>query len=206
VLDVNPESRFVAFQGSMASGKTTQAQLLANKTDAELLLGEESKQKEIVSGEVFTRVPAIEVEKWFVNYHLGKLAMFSTIPEEGLVSDMSMENDLVWGRALLKGNELSNFEDYYQEASKNVPKPDISLLMLLPPIVLFDRVMKRISDNPNRRFESKTDMRLLDRIQESFIDNQKELGKKTAVLDLRKDPLLNPQEVHYLAQAAIAEL
>src|ERR1700690_519101 len=100
----------VALNGAVASGKTTQGRLLAHAVGARLLLGNESLQPEIVSGDVYTQGSSAAVEKWFVDFHIGKLATLASLPREGLVSDMSLPNDLVWARALLRGPALREFE------------------------------------------------------------------------------------------------
>ncbi|CAN5612470.1 hypothetical protein BH23PAT2_BH23PAT2_01580 [soil metagenome] len=104
------KNKYIAMNGSLGVGKTTQSRMLAEYPESSLLLGKESEQPEIISGEVFTQGSDIEAEKWFLHHHIGKLALFPSVPPEGLVSDMSVENDLVFGRALLKGKMLEEFE------------------------------------------------------------------------------------------------
>jgi thymidylate kinase len=190
------ENKFVVFNGTMASGKTTQARLFAKETGAELLLGEESKHPDIISGEIYTQGSDIKVEKWFVNFHLGKLALYNCIPKQGVVSDMCMTSNLIYGRALLSGSELEEFEEYYRQKNKNIPKPDHSLLFLLPPEVLLERVRSRMAVEPERKFESDTSIEYLEKIQNSFIESQHELAKKVSIIDLRKNHSLSIDEVH----------
>jgi deoxyadenosine/deoxycytidine kinase len=194
------------FNGAMASGKTTQARLWAQETGAHLLLGDESTQPEIVSGAVYTQGSNIEVEKWFVEYHLrklGGLAVHDT--SQGVVSDMSSPNDLIWGRALLSGRELEEFEAYYRERTAEVPLPDRSILFLLPAAVLLDRVRSRARQHPHRAFESTTKREFIEKIQASFIDSSHELAKDVKVVDLREESHLPIKEVHQRVQDVMRE-
>jgi thymidylate kinase len=190
------EQKLTVFNGAMASGKTTQARLWAQETGAYLLLGDESTQPEIVSGDVYTQGSNVEVEKWFVDYHLRKLGELATRnTSQGAVSDMSSQNDLIWGRALLSGKELEEFEAYYRERTADMPLPDRSILFLLPTAVLLDRVRSRAAQYPNRAFENNTKLEFIEKIQDSFIESSHELAKNVKIIDLREESHLPVDEV-----------
>jgi deoxyadenosine/deoxycytidine kinase len=197
---------YVALNEAAATGKTTQARLLAHAAGAQLLLGNESLQPEIVSGEVYTQGSSAEVEKWFVNFHVGKLATLASLPREGMVSDMSLPNDLVWARALLREPALREFEDYYLEQSERTYTPDIAILLLLPPQVLLERIKQRLISEPNRAFEAKTTEQFIDRIQCSFIDSAEVLGKNVATVDLRDEPYAPVEEAQCQIQESVSRL
>jgi deoxyadenosine/deoxycytidine kinase len=201
------EQKLTVFNGAMASGKTTQARLWARETGAHLLLGDESTQPEIVSGEVYTQGSDVEVEKWFVDYHcrrLGELAMLDT--PQRVVSDMSSQNDLIWGRALLSGKELEEFEVYYRERTAGMPLPDHSILFLLPTAVLLDRVRSRAAQHSNRAFEKNTKLEFIEKIQGSFIDSSDELAKNVKIIDLREESHLPVDEVHQRVRDVMQQL
>lgn len=115
---------YIAFEGSIAAGKTTIAKLFAGASGANLVV-EEFAENEFLS-DFYS-----DNERWALPMQLNFLAsryrQFTSFTKlkSPVVSDHTYEKDLIFARLLLRNRELKLYENIHQMLKRPAIKPNL---------------------------------------------------------------------------------
>lgn len=155
---------YVAIEGPIGVGKTTLAQLLAERLGAEPLL-------EVVEENPFLplfyqdrRRYAFKAQVFFL---LSRFRQLSRLRERplfgGVVADYLLDKDAIFASLNLEGPEWDLYLELYQELSPRLPPPDLTIYLRAPVPVLLKRIQKR-----GRPFEEGMDPLYLEALTEAY--------------------------------------
>ena len=135
--------RLVSFEGGIGSGKTS----LANYFSTELKLPkilEAYDQNPFLKGFYAGEDVKLETEAAFLLIHYSQLKRATNIHKDSLVlSDYSIEKDLVYAKLNLTKTQLGVFGHAYKYVVQEVGLPDVVIYLDLPLKALRARVMHR---------------------------------------------------------------
>lgn len=136
---------FIAVEGAIGVGKTTLAKKLANSFNAELLLEGASENPFLEKFYQNAKTGALPAQLYFLFQRTRQLQelrqgdMFS--PSH--VADFLMDKDRLFARITLDSDELSLYEQVYNNLTIDAPIPDLVIYLQAPAEVLLQRIRKR---------------------------------------------------------------
>lgn len=185
------ERRYVGFEGPLAAGKTTLAQLLGKHLRARLIL-------EDVAGNEFLADFYVDKPRWGLGMQLsyllsrhGQLKTVSSARSETIVADYTPAKDGIFAGMLLVGRELRLYEGISKSLNFGVVRPDLTVYLDAENRVLLERIRHR-----GRAYEAKVDGNYLNAVREAYekefrrIPGINLLRFDTSVLDLSSQPQL----------------
>jgi len=137
--------RYIAIEGPIGVGKSSLAQILAQKYASRLV-------KEEVAGNPFLerfyenpRKYAFQTQLFFLlsRYRQQRELAQGDLFEAGLVCDYILAKDKIFALINLEDDEISLYESIYKLLVSTLPKPDLVIYLQARPEVLLSRVRKR---------------------------------------------------------------
>ena len=137
--------RYIAIEGPIGVGKSSLAQILAQKYASRLV-------KEEVAGNPFLerfyenpRKFAFQTQLFFLlsRYRQQRELAQGDLFEGGLVCDYILAKDKIFALINLEDDEISLYESIYKLLVSTLPKPDLVIYLQARPEVLLSRVRKR---------------------------------------------------------------
>jgi len=137
--------RYIAIEGPIGVGKSSLAQILAQKYASRLV-------KEEVAGNPFLerfyenpRKFAFQTQLFFLlsRYRQQRELAQGDLFEAGLVCDYILAKDKIFALINLEDDEISLYESIYKLLVSTLPKPDLVIYLQARPEVLLSRVRKR---------------------------------------------------------------
>lgn len=168
---------FVAIEGSIASGKSTTARLVAGSLGYSLI--HEQTRRHPFLNEFYSNPTkfGLETELAFLLLHYHQLHPLSTV--SSTVSDFSPVKDLVFAEMNLEGKDLEIFRYLYVSLESRLPRPDLVVFLNLSPELLQQRAVAR-----GRPFELNIPLSYFVRLAEYYSRYMDELGVHVEVVDV----------------------
>lgn len=125
---MKPEYKYIAIEGNIGAGKSTLAQILAERTKAIFLPEQFDENPFLRDFYANTDRYALSVELSFLEerFRNVKQALAAGKP---VIADYLWEKSLVFARINLKGAELQLFERIYQVLAGSIPVPDLVIYL-----------------------------------------------------------------------------
>lgn len=168
---------FISIEGSIASGKSTTARLVAESLGFSLV--HEESHRHPFLGEFYSNPTefALETELAFVLIHYHQLKPLG--PAQSTVSDFSPVKDLVFAEMNLSGDDLALFKHNYEYLVGRLAIPEFVVFLDLEPELLQRRAQAR-----GRPFELNLPLEYLVRLRESYANHMQGLGAHVEVLQV----------------------
>jgi deoxyguanosine kinase len=142
--------RHIAIEGPIGVGKTSLAQRLAARLDAELLLEQPQDNPFLPRFYEDPKRYALPVQLFFLMARTEQAARLSQgqLFSPLTVSDYILEKDPLFARANLDETEFRLYQKLYEGLRPQAAAPDLVIYLQAPPAVLLDRIRRR-----NREYE-----------------------------------------------------
>jgi deoxyguanosine kinase len=157
---------YIAFEGPIAAGKTTVANLLANHISSELLLEEFEGNEFLADFYSDRRRWSLPMQLWFFSVRLPALKSVGHPSERAVVADYTCRKDRLFARLLLDGRELRLFNRVTALAASDVIQPDLIVYLDAKTEVLLERIRRR-----GRPYEETIDGSYLDALRLAYDDD-----------------------------------
>ncbi len=141
--------KYIAVEGNIGAGKTSLAQILATKFNAELVLEEFADNTFLAQFYLQPERWAFPLELSFLaeRYQQLKVKLDAQNRDGGvLVSDYLYEKSLLFAQVNLQDNELSLFKRFYSMMQPNLKTPDLVLYLSKKTETLIGNIQKRGRD------------------------------------------------------------
>jgi deoxyguanosine kinase len=154
---------YIAFEGPIAAGKTTHAELLAKKLDAELLL-ENFPSNEFLADFYGDKTRwSLPMQLSFLMMRHAQLAAVQGLLGRTVVVDYSCFKNDIFAQTLLCDRELRLYELISGTLGATAFQHDLIVYLDADNEVLLDRIRQR-----GRPYESSIDSEYLDRLREGY--------------------------------------
>jgi len=158
---------YIALEGPIGVGKTSLAEVLAQKLNARLFL-EEGEQNPFLAR--FYEDPekyAIPVQLYFLltRYNQQRELIQRPLLEQATVADYLFAKDRIFANLNLAPDELVLYEQVYKLLDAKMAKPDLVVYLLANVEVLAERLRRR-----NRDFERDISYEYLERVSTAYRD------------------------------------
>ena len=164
--------KYIAIEGNIGAGKTSLAQILATKYNAELALEEFADNTFLAQ---FYQNP----ERWAFPLELSFLAeRYQQLKQKQdqqtatggmLVTDYLFEKSLLFAQVNLQGGELELFNRFYSLMKPNLKTPDLVLYLARSTNALINNIRKR-----GRDFEKDISIDYLSKVSVQYQDHLKQ--------------------------------
>jgi deoxyadenosine/deoxycytidine kinase len=155
--------KFIAVEGNIGAGKTTLAQLLAEKLNAQLVFEEFAHNPLLPAFYVDPETHAFRLELSFLADRCEQLRKLSGQNEKVIISDYIIDKSLVFARNNLKEGEYALFERIFHQAISGLPVPDLLIYINSPLNKLQQNILHR-----GRPYEQMIAGEYLTRIEELY--------------------------------------
>ncbi len=196
------EINYVAIEGAIGAGKTSLAELLAQKMDARLILEETEQNPFLPDFYKDKRRYAFQIQLFFLlSRHKQQQELFAIdLFHKKVVSDYFFDKDRIFASVNLDEREFHLYEKLLCILEKDIPKPDLVIYLQTSSEVLLERIKER-----GRSFERNMDLDYIRALNEAynyyffhyskspllvvntdridFVHNQKDLADLLALLD-----------------------
>jgi deoxyadenosine/deoxycytidine kinase len=152
----------VAFEGPIAAGKTTIANLFAEASGAQLLL-------ENFTGNEFLADFYKDESRWAlpmqISFLLSRYEQFCSCPEPNvpIVADHTYEKDHIFAGLLLSHREFRLYETIHLALKHPVEKPNLIVYLDAPDEILLERIKQR-----NRPYETAITSKYLSKVRSAY--------------------------------------
>lgn len=157
--------RYIVIEGPLGIGKTSLAQMLAERIGAQLLLEDVEENPFLANFYQDPKKYGFQAQVFFLlrRYNLalqmGQIGLF----QRTAISDFLFDKDQIFAKANLDENEFWLYEQIYQILKKRVTPPDLVIFLQAKTEVLMQRIKKR-----NRKYERNIPFKYLEKINQSF--------------------------------------
>ncbi len=153
---------YVAFEGPIAAGKTTIAELFAKASGAQLLLEDFAENEFLVAFYKDQNRWALPMQLSFL---LSRHGQFGSCTEYSvpIVTDHTYEKDLIFAGLLLSGRELRLYETIHRTLKRPMREPSLIVYLDAPDEVLLNRIQQR-----NRQYETAITARYLGLVRAAY--------------------------------------
>ncbi len=142
------KSRYIAIEGPIGVGKSSLADLLAQKMGGSTLLEEVDSNPFLSSFYGDIKKYAFQTQLFFLlsRYQQQKDMFQRELFNSTVVSDYLFAKDRIFAYLNLDENELGLYEQVYRLLDTRIPKPDLVIYLQASTDVLFDRIRLRNKD------------------------------------------------------------
>ncbi len=134
-------AKIISFEGPIGAGKTTLVNYFSSQLNVEKRL-EQSQNNPFINRFYAGENVNLETELTFLLLHYSLLK--SIISKPGVIlTDFSIEKDLVFAQMNLTQTEYAIFKEVYDYAVESVGYPDLVIFLDLPFEVLVERIRRR---------------------------------------------------------------
>lgn len=135
--------RFIVIEGPLRVGKTTLAQILAERLHARRVFDCEDNP---FLADFYGEKPgaALRAQMYFLYERQKRLKEALAVEAPGpVLSDFLMEKDRIFANLNLSDEELKLYERYYEALAREIPPPDLVIYLQAKPEVLRARIAKK---------------------------------------------------------------
>ena len=159
--------RYIVIEGPLGVGKTSLAQMLAEKMTGQTLMEDVEENPFLVN---FYQDPAkygFQTQIFFLlrRYKraqaIGQMDLFNRV----VISDYLFDKDRIFAQVNLDDNEFWLYEQLFQILRKRLTPPDLVLFLQANTDVLMERIKKR-----NRKYERSINFKYLEKVNRAFND------------------------------------
>jgi deoxyadenosine/deoxycytidine kinase len=142
------KSRYIAIEGPIGVGKSSLADLLAQKMGGSTLLEEVDSNPFLSSFYGDIKKYAFQTQLFFLlsRYQQQKEMFQQELFASTVISDYLFAKDRIFAYLNLDENELGLYEQVYRLLDTRIPKPDLVIYLQASTDVLFDRIRLRNKD------------------------------------------------------------
>tara|TARA_Y100000590_G_C15487582_1_gene926420 strand:+ start:285 stop:926 length:642 start_codon:yes stop_codon:yes gene_type:complete len=158
-------SYHIAIEGTIGVGKTSLAHLLANESDAKLVLEQFEDNPFLSSFYQDTNNYAFQTQLWFLltrykqQQELQQLDLFTTC----IISDYMFVKDRLFAALNLNENEMQLYNMVAKELEKNVIYPDLVIFLQSDTERLIENIKSR-----GRKYEQNVDWNYIDALNQIY--------------------------------------
>ncbi len=145
ISSASDEPRFIVVEGPIGVGKTTLAKKLAKSFGSEILLEAAAENPFMSKFYENPRAAALSTQLFFLLQRARQMQeirqgdMFNPVR----IADFLMEKDRLFAELTLNDDELSLYEQVYEQLTIDVPVPDLVVYLQAPVDVLLQRIENR---------------------------------------------------------------
>jgi deoxyadenosine/deoxycytidine kinase len=145
---LNKKYRYIVVEGPIGSGKTSLAQLLADRAGAQLLLEQPADNPFLASFYQDPRRWALAAQLFFLFQRVNQLSGLKQLDlfAQSTVADFLFEKDRLFAGLNLSDDEMTLYERIYDHLAPQVPTPDLIVYLQAPVQTLLARVRRRAVD------------------------------------------------------------
>jgi deoxyguanosine kinase len=156
---------YVVVEGPLGVGKTSLAQLLAERINAKAILEETEENPFLTNFYGDPRRFAFQTQIYFLLKRFQKQEEIHQIDlfKRTVISDFLFDKDRVFARINLDDGEFSLYEQVFQLLKATVIKPDLVIFLQARTDILRERIRKR-----DRDYEKSITRRYLEQINQAF--------------------------------------
>jgi len=192
----------IAFEGLPGAGKTTSAELLAEKLALPSLVECTRDHPFLESVYRDEARHDLEVELAFLLLHASAWRQIEH--GDSIVSDFTPVKDLLFARdTLTEPVDLELFERAYERLNEGSGQADLVIYLRASPELSLQRVRKRYEHDRHRQFEKSMELERLSRIDRQYEKHHDQLG--STVLDLDLSTLLDCEEPERRSKRRVAD-
>lgn len=164
---MNEGNNFIVIEGPIGVGKTTLARRLADSYGCDLLLEGAEDNPFLSKFYDNPKSAAFPTQLFFL---LQRARQMQELRQSDLfnpvrISDFLIEKDRLFAELTLTDDELSLYEQVYQQLTFDVPEPDLVIYLQAPVHILRDRISQRGID-----YEQKIESAYLERLTQSYVN------------------------------------
>lgn len=159
------EPNYIAVEGVIGAGKTTFAQMLAQRIDAELLNEEVFENPFLVDYYKNRTRYALSCQLYFLisRFQQQQQLMVRDLFAQRIVADYLFAKDAIFASVALSERELTLYNKIAPALSRDIPKPDLVIYLQAGTHVLLSRIRKR-----NFAFEKPIDQDYLEMLNQAY--------------------------------------
>ena len=159
--------RYIVIEGPLGVGKTSLAQMLAEKMNGQTLMEDVEENPFLVE---FYRDPQkfrFQAQIFFLlrRYEQAQAMSQMDLFNRVVISDYLFDKDRIFAQVNLDDNEFWLYEQLFQILRKRVTPPDLVLFLQANTDILMERIKKR-----NRKYERSISFKYLEKINQTFND------------------------------------
>jgi deoxyguanosine kinase len=159
------EIDYIAIEGAIGAGKTSLANILAEKLQARLIL-EETEENPFLSDFYKNKERyAFQTQIFFLlSRYRQQQDLFATdLFQKKLISDYFFDKDRIFASVALSPNEFYLYERLLSILEKDIPRPDMVIYLQANPEVLLKRIKER-----ERPYERSIDLEYIRALNEAY--------------------------------------
>ncbi|HYG67349.1 MAG TPA: deoxynucleoside kinase [Anaeromyxobacteraceae bacterium] len=166
-MAVNERPRYIAIEGPIGVGKTTLAQLLAERVDARLVLEPVEENPFLAGFYADRRKHAFQTQLFFLlsRFQQQQALAQGDLFGQSTVADYLFAKDRIFAALTLSPDELALYERVFDLVGPRVVRPDLVVYLQARTEVLAARIRKR-----GREFERHLDNGYLDALSRAYND------------------------------------
>jgi len=156
---------YIVIEGPLGVGKTTLAQMLAERMGVQTLLEDVEENPFLVQFYQSPKEYGFQAQIFFLlrRYNLALEMAQIDLFNRTTISDFLFDKDQIFARANLNDNEFWLYEQLFQILKKRVSVPDLVIFLQAKTEVLMERIRKR-----SRKYERTISFKYLDKINQAF--------------------------------------
>lgn len=187
---------YVAIEGSVGSGKTTVARLLAGKRNSSLILEDHEANPFLDKFYPNPSRYALETELAFVLIHYHQIFhKLKQREQDEDVADFCISKDLLFAEMNLNKDDLALFQSLYLPLMSRLPEPDVMICLKCSDKLILERVKQR-----NQGSEHRIDPEYFLKLNKLYDNYFAEVKIPKIEVDMNKcDFLHNPENTKWLS-------
>ena len=159
--------RYIVIEGPLGVGKTSLAQMLAEKMNGQTLMEDVEENPFLVNFYQDPQKYGFQTQIFFLlrRYKqaqaIGQMDLFNRV----VISDYLFDKDRIFAQVNLDDHEFWLYEQLFQILRKRLTPPDLVLFLQANTDVLMERIKKR-----NRKYERSINFKYLEKVNRAFND------------------------------------